>query len=594
MQILPLGEISGGETSPYSALSAFGIDPMFLSIAAIPDLEGDTAGLGEAGALLLARARASATIDYEAVRALKREALRRAFATFREREIEKDTDRAKELAAFRAAHRDWLDDYALFRALKDDHGGTAWWDWEEPLQRREPAALAEASERLEDSVLAHAYTQWLAHTQWAEARAKVKAAEVEIMGDLPFMVGRDSSDVWAHQDEFRNDCSVGVPPDPFSDEGQEWGLPPYHWDRMRENGYAWLKRRASYTASLFDRFRIDHLVGFYRTYMRPVAKLRDEKGRLAKGFFDPSEEPAQLAHGERVIGAMLEGAHRAGAQLVAEDLGVIPDFVRRSLAKLGVPGYKVLIWEKDDNVFRDPAKFPEVSLACFGTHDTDPVAVWWEGLSDGERAAVVKLPLLAPQAKALGPRFTPAVHSALVAQICASGASSCSSCCKTCSGRATASTRRGRRARATGPTACPRRWRTWPAIPPSPPRPRWSATTSSRAAASDAERRRRRGPLPAIAGRAAMLYGGAMSSHPTSFQGSVTDAIRKAIEEKIEGAIVEVTGGGGHFEIVATSSVFEGKGTLERQRLIYSAITHLMAGDLAPVHAVDRITTKTP
>jgi 4-alpha-glucanotransferase len=421
VQILPLGEMSGGVTSPYSALSAFGIDPIFLSIAAIPDLEGEAAGLGEAGALLLARAQASATIDYEAVRALKREALRRAFATFREREIDKDTDRARELAAFRTAHRDWLDDYALFRALKDAHGGSAWWDWEEPLQRREPAALAEASERLKDSVLAHVYTQWLAHTQWAEARAKVKAIEVEIMGDLPFMVGRDSSDVWAHQGEFRSDCSVGVPPDPFSDEGQEWGLPPYHWDRMRENGYAWLKRRASYTASLFDRFRIDHLVGFYRTYMRPTDKLRDEKGRLAKGFFDPSEEPAQLAHGERVIGAMLEGAQSAGAQLVAEDLGVIPDFVRRSLAKLSVPGYKVLIWEKDDNVFRDPAKFPEVSLACFGTHDTDPVAVWWEGLSDGERAAVVKLPLLAPHEKALGPSFTPEVHSALVAQICASG-----------------------------------------------------------------------------------------------------------------------------------------------------------------------------
>ena len=421
VQILPLGEISGGVTSPYSALSAFGIDPMFLSIAAIPDLEGDTAGLGEAGALLLARAQASATIDYEAVRALKREVIRRAFARFREHELGKDTERARELAAFREAHRDWVDDYALFRALKDEHGGSAWWDWSLPLQRRDPAALAEASKRLADGVLAHVYTQWLAHAQWAEARAQLAALDLEIMGDLPFMVGRDSSDVWAHQDEFRNDCSVGVPPDPFSEEGQEWGLPPYDWESMRANGYAWLKRRASYTASLYDRFRIDHLVGFYRTYMRPVAKLRDAKGRLAEGFFDPAEEPAQIAHGERVIGAMLEGAKSADAQLVAEDLGLIPDFVRRSLAALGVPGYKVLIWEKDAHVFRDPAKFPPVSLACFGTHDTDPVAVWWEALSNDERAAVVKLPLLAPSARALGPAFTPEVHSALVAQICAAG-----------------------------------------------------------------------------------------------------------------------------------------------------------------------------
>jgi 4-alpha-glucanotransferase len=190
---------------------------------------------------------------------------------------------------------------------------------------------------------------------------------------------------------------------------------------MRANGYAWLHRRARYTASLYDRFRIDHLVGFYRTYMRPVKGLRDSTGRLAKGFFDPAEEPAQLAHGERVIGAMLEGAKSANAQLIAEDLGVIPDSVRRSLATLGVPGYKVLIWEKDGPVFRDPAKFPAVSLACFGTHDTSPVAVWWEALPREEREAVKKLPLLAPHAKELGPAFTPEVHRALVTQICAAG-----------------------------------------------------------------------------------------------------------------------------------------------------------------------------
>ncbi len=421
VQILPLGEISGGETSPYSALSAFGIDPMYLSMTLVPDLEGDAAGLGDAGALLLSRARASATIDYEAVRALKREAIARAFRRFREHEIAFGTPRAQELAAFRVAHRDWLDDYALFRALKDAHGGSAWWEWSAPLQHRDPAALAEAASRLEEGVTAHAYQQWLAHAQWADARARLAAMGVEIMGDLPFMVGRDSSDVWAHQDEFRGDCSVGCPPDAFSEDGQEWGLPPYDWERMRANGYAWLDRRARYTASLYDRFRIDHLVGFYRTYMRPVAGLRDAKGRLAKGFFDPGEEPAQLAHGERVIGAMLAGAKSTGAQLIAEDLGVIPDFVRLSLARLGVPGYKVLIWEKDGAVFRDPAKFSPVSLACFGTHDTDPVAVWWEALGVAEREAVKKLPLLAPVARELGAAFTPAVHRALVDQICAAG-----------------------------------------------------------------------------------------------------------------------------------------------------------------------------
>jgi 4-alpha-glucanotransferase len=422
VQILPLGEMSGGVTSPYSALTAFGIDPLFLSLGDVPELrEGVRGALGEAGLLLLARAQASDRVDYEAVRVLKRQALGIAFSRFQERELARDSDRAAALRAFRAEHRAWLADYALYRALKDAHAGAAWWSFTPALARRDPAALAEARQQLAEPILAHEYAQWLAHDQWNDARRKLRAMGVEVMGDLPFMVGRDSSDVWAHQDEFRDDCSVGAPPDAFSEDGQEWGLPPYHWERMRKNGYAWLRRRARYTGSLYDRFRIDHLIGFYRTYMRPIAALRNEKGKLAPGFFDPAVEAEQLAHGERVLTAMREGARETGSELIAEDLGVIPDAVRKSLGKLSVPGYKVLIWEKDGAVFRDPAKFSPVSVACFGTHDTDPVAAWWEGLDAAERAAVKKLPLLAPHEKSLGDAFTPEVHRALLDQLCAAG-----------------------------------------------------------------------------------------------------------------------------------------------------------------------------
>jgi 4-alpha-glucanotransferase len=147
---------------------------------------------------------------------------------------------------------------------------------------------------------------------------------VEIMGDLPFMVGRDSADVWANQGEFRDDASVGVPPDAFNEEGQDWGLPPYDWRVMRANDFAWLRRRCRYTASLYDRFRVDHLVGFYRTYMRENDKRVDARGKLVPGFFDPAEESAQLTHGEAVVRAMVEGAREGGAEIVAEDLGVIP------------------------------------------------------------------------------------------------------------------------------------------------------------------------------------------------------------------------------------------------------------------------------
>jgi 4-alpha-glucanotransferase len=415
VQLLPLGEVAGGETSPYFALSAFGIDPMYISLSAVPELPAGRVeeALGD-DVPALERAMQSGIVEYELVRRVKQRALRFAFERFVEEHHAKGTPRAAELRAFVARHHDWLPDYARFRAAKDAHGGAAWYTWSEGLRRRDPAALEELRNERAKEVLYYEYVQWLAHTQWDAARAELKTMGIEVMGDLPFMVSRDSADVWAHQDEFRMDMSVGVPPDVFNEEGQDWGLPPYWWDRMRENGFAWLRRRARYTGTLYDRFRIDHLVGFYRTYMRPEDARADANGRMVKGSFDPSEEDAQLAHGEQVIGAMIEGAAETGAQLIGEDLGIVPPFVRRSLTRLGVPGYRVLIWEKDDRVFRDPAEYPALSVACFGTHDTDSVVVWWETRDEAEREALKALPQLAKRRGELGPQFTPEVHRALL------------------------------------------------------------------------------------------------------------------------------------------------------------------------------------
>jgi 4-alpha-glucanotransferase len=435
LQLLPLGEIAGGETSPYAALTAFGIDPIYVSLGDVPDLGRDAeisierariarGTQGDSSYGQLARARESRTVDYASVRGLKQQALRIGFSRFYEGELLRGTPRAAAFRAFVQQNEGWLADYALFRALKDAHQGVAWWEWGDALKDRRPKALAEARVALTREVLYHQYAQWIAHGQWYDARARLRAIGVEIMGDLPFMVGRDSADVWANQGEFRDDASVGAPPDAFNDEGQDWGLPPYDWRVMRANDFAWLRRRCRYTASLYDRFRIDHVIGFYRTYVRENDKRLDARGRLAPGSFDPAEEPAQLEHGERVLSAMLEASREGGAELIAEDLGVIPPWARKSLAKLGIAGYKVLIWEKDQvwdektktthEVFRDPAAYPPLSVACFGTHDTSSVATWWEGLGAEERKAVAALPELAPHAAELGAAFTPQVHKALV------------------------------------------------------------------------------------------------------------------------------------------------------------------------------------
>lgn len=426
IQLLPLAEISVGGTSPYAALSAFGIDPMFISMAPLSDLRhlSTRDALGAKGVAALEAAKKRPTIDYDAVRALKRQALLAGLRHFLSHDLAEGagrSPRARAFIEFCDAQRDWLPDYALFRALKDEQRGAAWWEWPEGLRERDRGALRAAGARLAESVLYYEYVQWLAHTQWAAARAELKKLGVEVMGDLPFMVDRDSADVWVHRAEFRMDMSVGVPADQFDEDGQDWGLPPYHWSVMREGDFAWLRRRAAYSGTLYDRFRIDHLVGFYRTYMRPYERRRNELGKLVPGTFDPETEAEQLEHGERVVGAMIESAREHGAALIAEDLGSIPPYVGPSLVRLGAPGYKVLIWEKDGATFRDPAAYPALSVACFGTHDTAPVAAWWEELDEAERAEARKLPVLKDRADELGARFTPEVHAALLAAITRAG-----------------------------------------------------------------------------------------------------------------------------------------------------------------------------
>jgi 4-alpha-glucanotransferase len=198
------------------------------------------------------------------------------------------------------------------------------------------------------------------------------------------MVSGDSADVWAHQDLFRRDASVGVPPDAFSDTGQDWGLPVYRWDVVAERDFDWLHDRARRNAALFDGYRIDHLVGFYRTYFRP------HDGGPAQ--FVPAEELEQIRLGERVIDIF----RSAGSEVTAEDLGVVPDLVRESLARLNVPGYKVQRWERQWGVagqpFKDPREYPERAVVTSGTHDTEPMALWWEHAPVEERLAVLGIP----------------------------------------------------------------------------------------------------------------------------------------------------------------------------------------------------------
>ena len=401
LQLLPTFETSAGERSPYAALTAFALDPIYLSLDAVEDF----AAAGGEAALGAAResAHAGGDIDYDAVRAAKRRALEVAFARFVATEWEHGSARAESFRRFRAAEAAWLDDYALFRALRERHAGRSWTAWEPSLRARLPAALAEARDTLAPARLFHEYVQWVAAEQWAAARREATAHGVRLMGDLPFMVSADSADVWARQDEFARDPSLGAPPDQFDLGGQDWGLPVYRWEVMARNDHAWLRGRVARAAALFAAVRLDHVVGFYRQFVIPSAGPR---------HFVPAEEAEQLALGERLLGVVRAAAGSAG--VTGEDLGVVPDFVRRSLTTLAIPGYRVLRWESDGGVFRDPAGFPPLSVATSGTHDTSALAIWWEEeLGADGRRALAAVPSFGRLAGA-GAAFTPGVHEALL------------------------------------------------------------------------------------------------------------------------------------------------------------------------------------
>lgn len=414
VQLLPVNEMADSQNSPYSALSAMAIDPIFIALSAVDEFvaAGGEASLDAADREQLAAARTAESVQYETVRSLKRRALRTAFERFQALEWGAQTPRAAAFAAFRTREAWWLDDYALFRALHQEQELRHWTEWEPGLRDRDAEALLAARERLADELSYYAWLQWVAAEQWRETREQ--CGQVGIFGDFPFNVSGDSADVWARQHEFRIDASVGVPPDAFSATGQDWGLPAYRWDVMEPGGYEWLQQRARRCTELYDGFRIDHLVGFYRTF------VREADGRT---HFLPPDEPDQLAQGERILRLF----QQSGAYILVEDLGTVPDFVRESLDRQGVPGLKVLRWERDweapGKPFRDPATYPAVSVAISGTHDTETLAEWWDQAEADERASAVEIPALRTAGIHADDAFSDTVRDALLEALFGSGSS---------------------------------------------------------------------------------------------------------------------------------------------------------------------------
>jgi 4-alpha-glucanotransferase len=371
-QVMPLGPTGYGD-SPYQSFSSFAGNPLLVS----PDiLRAD--GLLADEDLADVPYFPDDTVDYGAVIPAKQALLRRSFARF---QSSATPEQQTAFAAFREAQRLWLDDFALFMALKQQHGG-AWADWEPPLARHEPAAVEAAHAALADEVAFQAYAQFQFFEQWGRLRRYANERDIKIIGDIPIFVAYDSADVWGNRELFfigddnRPTVVAGVPPDYFSATGQLWGNPLYRWDVLAERGYGWWIERLRAVFTLVDIVRLDHFRGFAAYWEVPGNEETALNGKWVPGPGGALFDAVLAALGELPI--------------IAEDLGVITPDVEALRDGYHLPGMKVLQFAFGGGPESPylPHNYDRPFVVYTGTHDNDTTLGWWRTLDEGARTHV--------------------------------------------------------------------------------------------------------------------------------------------------------------------------------------------------------------
>jgi 4-alpha-glucanotransferase len=368
-QVLPLGPTGYGD-SPYQSFSAFAGNTLLVSLDLLV-----SEGLLTAEDLKDAPSFSEDRVDFGAVIEFKTAQLARAFRNFKRNE---NVKLRHSFDVFRRYAASWLDDYALFRALKNQQEGKVWSEWDEDLALRDAGALEGARQELVDEIEAQEFYQFLFFRQWAALKKYCNQKGVMIVGDIPIFVSYDSADVWTHPDLFKLDehgkplVVAGVPPDYFSRTGQLWGNPIYDWDEMQRDDFAWWTERVRASFELIDILRIDHFRGFAATWEIPAGNETAEHGRWA------------AVPGRELFSTLRE---KLGGDLpiIAENLGLITPDVEQLRREFGFPGMRILQFgfsSEADNKFL-PHNYEPEDVAYTGTHDND-TTVGWFNAEEGE------------------------------------------------------------------------------------------------------------------------------------------------------------------------------------------------------------------
>lgn len=365
-QILPIG-ITGYGDSPYQSFSSFAGNPYFID----PDLLAECGLLEKKDYKDIDFGDDPEKADYGKLYSKRYKMLFAAYERF-------DTENA-DYKSFCEKNKKWLDDFALFMAVKEDNSGAPFYEWESSLKKREPSAIEQIRNRLYKRTEFYRVIQYLFYSQWLSLKKYANERGIKIIGDIPIYVSRDSADVWVEPENFELDAELspinvaGCPPDAFSADGQLWGNPLYDWKRMKADGFSWWCRRIAFSLEIFDVVRIDHFRGFEAYWSVPAKDKTASGGKWVKG---PGF--SLFAALEKKLGKM---------PIIAEDLGYMTKGVKRLLKRTGYPGMNVLEFAFDAEGNSDylPHNIEKNSVSYIGTHDNPPVLEWLEKAPAAER-----------------------------------------------------------------------------------------------------------------------------------------------------------------------------------------------------------------
>lgn len=379
-QILPIGPTGFGN-SPYQPFSAFAGNPYFIGMdqlvnqGLLEEWEVNEAGNGEN----------IEKVDYGFLYNTRFDLLKKAFYRFEEKRWENELLNKKYLA-FLEEEKGWLEDYACFMSFKEMHGGKPWYDWEEDLKKKKPAAVKKAKEECDESIRFIYFQQFEFEVEWVALRTYALSKQVQIIGDMPFYVSLDSADVWAHPEVFQLDKDLnpkvvaGCAPDAFSATGQLWGNPIYDWAKEKKNGYVWWKARLKRNYELYDVIRFDHFHGFSDYYAVPYGDKTAEHGKSCKGpgmdFFTAVYKELGLKDGKDAAGNL---------RMIAEDLGTVTKENVKLLKDTGMPGMSILeyAFTSWNSIYLSHCH-ERNSVVYTGTHDNAPVREWLEEIQPQE------------------------------------------------------------------------------------------------------------------------------------------------------------------------------------------------------------------